>query len=243
MKPFHTLIEPVKTGIAGLTHLFYPELCVSCGYELPSADQCFCFSCKLKLEPTHMHREPQNAFTERFWGRLPLHSAQALYYFTRKTPIQKALHALKYKNRPEVGFQLGRAMGLQLLKAKHIDKIDAIIPVPMHPKKERSRGYNQSLWIARGLLSRMPEAALLNKVLIRLQNTGSQTKRRRMERYQNVVESYALRNSKPLQGKHVLLVDDVMTTGATLETCGQLLLDGGAEKLSLATIAIAINRV
>jgi ComF family protein len=117
-----------------------------------------------------------------------------------------------------------------------------LVPVPLHPDKERSRGYNQSLWFAKGLGVAFPNALLSENTLLRLHNAGSQTRRRRMERYQNVSASFALREGRAVAGKHVLLVDDVMTTGATLETCGQLLLDAHAASLSLATIAVAVNR-
>jgi ComF family protein len=236
------LFAACRSGWQGLTQLFYPDLCVACGYELPTPDACFCMPCRLKLEPTHMHRQAENAFMDRFWGRLPLQSATALYFFTRNSPVQKALHALKYKNRPEIGFRLGMELGEKLSRAPHVAPIDVLVPVPLHPDKERSRGYNQSLWFAKGLGVAFPNALLSENTLLRLHNAGSQTRRRRMERYQNVSASFALREGRAVAGKHVLLVDDVMTTGATLETCGQLLLDAHAASLSLATIAFAVNR-
>lgn len=236
------IIEAVATGWRGVSQLFFPDLCVSCQGELPQPDTCFCYTCQIKMEPTRMVDAVENAFTDRFWGRLELKSATSMFYFTRKSPVQRALHALKYGNQPEVGFRLGRELGAQLLKAPHIQGIDLIIPVPLHPFKERLRGYNQSYWFAKGIGSRLQDAPVNRQALKRRLNTGSQTRQRRMERFDNVSASFELAETKGLSGKHVLLVDDVMTTGATLETCGRLLQDAGIGALSLATIAFAVNR-
>lgn len=236
------VMEAMVTGWRGISQLFYPDLCVACQGELPEPDTCFCYTCQIKMEPTHMVGAVENAFTDRFWGRLELSSATAMFYFTRKSPVQRALHALKYGNQPEVGFRLGRALGAQLLMAPHVQGIDRIIPVPLHPLKERLRGYNQSYWFAKGIGSRLQDAVVCRRALRRRLNTGSQTRARRMERFENVSTSFELADTKGLKGEHVLLVDDVMTTGATLETCGRLLQDAGIGALSLATIAFAINR-
>ncbi len=237
-----SILTCLKDGWQGLSHLFFPDLCVACGGELPGPADSFCYPCRLKMEPTYMYRDAENPFTDRFWGRLPLQSATALYYFSRKSPVQKALHALKYRNRPEIGFRLGRELGRHLRNAPHAAGIEVIVPVPLHPGKERQRGYNQSLWFARGLESVLSSSNINQRALMRLTNTGSQTRKRRMERYHNVSGSFALRNGAGLRDKHVLLVDDVMTTGATLETCGRLLLDIPVGALSLATIAFAVHQ-
>lgn len=234
--PFPTL----KELWSGFVHLLYPELCVACGEELPSGDVSFCFKCQLKISTSEMHLERQNEFTTRLWGRLNLESGAAMYYFSRKSPIQRALHQLKYHNQPEIGIKIGRAFGKKLRASEIYQSVEAIIPVPLHPKKERLRGYNQSAVFAQGLSESMG-IPVLNKVLVRRSFTETQTKKRRMERFDNVGEVFVVDKPSLVSGKHLLLVDDVLTTGATLEMCGQALLGVKETKLSSATIAIAVR--
>ncbi len=223
----------------GLLHVAYPQLCVACGADVPGGQTCFCLPCRTKLSPSKMHLQRENEFTGRFWGRLPLESAAAMYYFTRKSPIQHALHQLKYKNQPQIGVKIGREFGQLLLQSPAFQRIDGIVPVPLHPDKERLRGYNQSAMLAQGLAEAMGKP-MITGALVRSLFTDTQTSKKRMERFENVGEVFAIRRPADLEGKHLLLVDDVMTTGATLEPCGQLLLSVPGTKLSMATIAIAV---
>jgi ComF family protein len=224
----------------GFLHLMYPQLCVACGEDLPDGDSCFCLKCRLKVTATDMHLTYENEFTARLWGRLKIEGGAAMYYFTRKSPIQRALHQLKYHNKPEIGIKMGREFGRKLKKSEIFKSAQAIIPVPLHPKKERLRGYNQSAMFAEGL-SEMMEIPVLNNILERQAFTETQTRKKRMERFKNVGEVFAVKKPKAIEGKHLLLVDDVLTTGATLEVCGQALLAVPNTRLSLATIAIAVN--
>lgn len=223
---------------AGFTHLLYPELCVACGGDLPSSITCFCFRCRAKLAPADMHLVQDNEFVTRLWGRLNIESGASAYYFTRNSPIRMAIHHLKYKNKPDIGVMIGREFGRKLKNAPCYKTIDCIIPVPLHPKKERLRGYNQSGVFAQGLSEAM-EVPMLSKVLVRRSNTETQTNKKRMERFSNVGEVFAVEKPQSIEGKHLLLVDDVLTTGATLEVCGLALLEVKDVKLSCATIAIA----
>ena len=222
----------------GLVHLFYPKLCVGCQRDLPAANSCFCLPCQLKLIPFSLESPQTNSFTERLWGRLPMEWGVAAYHFTRRSPIQKALHQLKYHNNPEVGIKIGRELARRMLAVPQLRGIDAIIPVPLHPRKERTRGYNQSAMFALGLSEGL-DVPVLNQVLVRRAYTETQTRKKRMERFQNVGEVFEVVRPELLKGKHVLLVDDVLTTGATLELCGLNLLKAPDLKLSIATIAIA----
>ncbi|MFN7326204.1 MAG: ComF family protein [Chitinophagales bacterium] len=222
-------------------HLFYPQLCVACNAAMPSSSrQCFCFSCRSKIEPTTFHESKENDISERLWGRLPIESAAALYYFDKKGPVQLALHHLKYKNQPDIGKRLGRLLGTQLYSSPLFQDINCIVPVPLHPKKERKRGYNQSMAFALGLADAL-QLPVYDNTLARQQDTVSQTNKHRMERFQNVGQVFLLKQTKDIAGKHVLLVDDVLTTGATLEFCGNLLLSVPGVKISIATIAVARN--
>jgi ComF family protein len=224
------------------SHLLYPELCVACGSSLPSsAQQCFCFRCRTQITLTGFHAEKNNELTERLWGRLHLETATALYYFVKKGPVQWALHHLKYSNQPEIGKRMGRLLGRELFKSPHYQQIDAIVPVPLHPAKERQRGYNQSMAFALGLAESM-QMPVLGNVLARRQFTESQTHKHRVERFQSVGEVFVIDRPALVAGKHILLVDDVLTTGATLESCGNLILQQAGALLSVATIAVASYR-
>lgn len=223
---------------AGFTHLLYPELCVACGGDLPGSSTCFCLRCKARLAPSDMHLVQDNEFIDRLWGRVKIESGAAAYYFSRKSPIRMAVHHLKYKNKPEIGLMIGREFGRKLRQSSLFKPVDMVIPVPLHPRKERLRGYNQSTMFAQGLAEAM-ELPMLGKVLVRRADTATQTKKKRMERFQNVGEVFAVAKPQAIEGMHLLLVDDVLTTGATLEVCGQALLNVEGTKLSCVTIAIA----
>lgn len=167
-----------------------------------------------------------------------IESGAAAYYFTRHSPIRMAVHHLKYKNKPDIGLIIGREFGKKLRESDLFRTVEAIIPVPLHPRKERLRGYNQSTVFGQGLSEAM-DVPMLGKVLVRRAFTQSQTKKKRMERFKNVGEVFAVEKPETVEGKHLLLVDDVLTTGATLEVCGQVLLEVPRTTLSCATIAIA----
>ena len=222
----------------GFTHLLYPELCVACGGDLPAATRCFCLRCRAQLYPADMHLVQDNEFIKRLWGRLKIESGAAAYYFTRQSPIRMAVHHLKYKNKPEIGVMIGREFGQKLRESAFFNSIDALIPVPLHTRKERLRGYNQSAVFAQGLAEAL-DVPMLSGVLVRRTFSETQTNKKRMERFQNVGEIFAVEKPHAIEGKHLLLVDDVLTTGATLEVCGQALLAVKGTKLSCATIAIA----
>lgn len=238
---FQMTLPTVRELWDGFLHLLFPELCVACGEELPGGNSCFCFRCQVKIATSDMHLVRENEFTNRLWGKLNLQGGAAMYYFTRKSPIQRALHQLKYHNKPEIGIKIGRVFGQKLKSSEIFKSVEAIIPVPLHPKKERLRGYNQSAVFAQGLGEAM-EVPVVQKALVRRSFTETQTKKKRMERFKNVGEVFVVDTPSLIEGKHLLLVDDVLTTGATLEVCGQALLAVPDTKLSLATIAIATTK-
>lgn len=223
---------------AGFLHLLYPELCVACGNDLPYSNTCFCVRCSTKLAPSDMHHSADNEFVTRLWGRLPLEHGAAAYYFTRNSPIRRAIHHLKYKNQPDIGQMLGRQFGRKLIQSPYFQQLDAIVPVPLHPRKERLRGYNQSAMFALGL-SEALQVPMFQRAMTRHAFTETQTRKKRMERFENVGTVFSVVQPEKLRGKHLLLVDDVLTTGATLEVCGQKLLEIPGTRLSCVTMAIA----
>ena len=223
----------------GLVALFYPNLCLVCHQNIAAnTENPFCFSCEFKLPQTQYHLEKDNPFLARFWGRIPVHTGAALYLYGKGTKTQQLIHQLKYHGKKEIGWQLGKLYGRQLKEAHSFNHIDIIVPVPLHPKKEKKRGYNQSDYFAKGLSETLGKPWLKNG-LERSIYTTSQTKKERMERFENVIKAFEVNREKKLQGKHILLVDDVLTTGATLEACATKVLNVPETKVSMATIAIA----
>lgn len=220
--------------------LFYPRLCLACERKDVPPKQILCISCEAKLPRTNFHLYKENEFTQRFWGRLPLEYACALYFFEKESRAQNLIHNLKYKGKQKVGIMLGQVFGKLLKDTPSYQDIDLIIPIPLHRKKERQRGFNQSAVFAQGISEEM-EIPWQRDILIKTKNTSSQTKKSRKERFENVVEAFHVLSPKKLEGKHILLVDDVLTTGATLEAGAVKVLEVPDTKVSLATIAFAKN--
>jgi ComF family protein len=185
---------------------------------------------------TDFHLQPDNAVAQQFWGRVPIEAASALLYFSKGSRVQNLMHQLKYKNKPEVGVYLGKLAGKCLLENAVFAAADVIIPVPLHKQKLLKRGYNQSLSFAEGLAEKLQVPVSVDN-LIRTTGTESQTKKSRTSRYENMKEVFSVKNPSLLTGKHVLLVDDIITTGATLEACCNVLLEIPGVKISIAAIA------
>lgn len=230
--------QGIVRPFSALLHLFYPRLCLACDNHMPPQEELLCLFCQRRLPLTDYHSLPENPFTERFWGRLPLYSGASLYHFSKGGRVQHLIHQLKYHHRPEIGYELGKLHGRQLRSALTFSGVELIVPVPLHPKKRHRRGYNQSDQYARGLAESM-RVKWSADVLVREAHTASQTEKSRLERFENVEEVFRLHRPELVSGRHVLLVDDVITTGATLEACGLVLLGAGSVRLSMATIGFA----
>lgn len=231
MQAFSRLLQDVAS-------LLFPKLCCACGESCYAGEKEICTACLADLPFTDFHQYPDNPVAKQFWGRLPLEAAMAMLYFKKGSKVQRLMHHLKYKDRPELGTYLGKLLGQQLLKAPGFATIDYIIPVPLHPRKEHFRGYNQSLCIATGLTEvlQKPVDALQ---LIRKKSTASQTRKSRFTRYENMQTVFEVLHPNKLIDTHILLVDDVVTTGATLEACGTALFKHGINKLSVACVAFS----
>lgn len=218
--------------------LLFPELCNACGTNLYEGEKDICTKCLYTLPYTDYHNYPANRVAKQLWGRLPCNAAMAMLYFRKGAKVQNLIHHLKYKNKTDVGIKLGNLLGARLKLSHQYSDIDLIIPVPLYLKKERQRGYNQSKYIADGIATAL-NVPVSTVHLSRIKETSSQTKKSRYTRYENMQDVFNLSHADELSGKHILLVDDVMTTGATLEACGLSLLNGGIKKLSIATLAFA----
>jgi len=223
-----------------VVHLFYPRLCMGCNKPLLSAEDVLCFSCALHLPQTGYHHIQDNETGLRFAGRVPYIHATTFAYFTNEGLLQHLLHELKYKDRKDVGEYLGRQFAQDLQATSWIADIDMIVPVPLHPKKEAKRGYNQSTLIAEGMAVVL-HIPVQDKILLRARHTESQTQKTRAERVKNMEGAFVVKSPAALKNKHILLIDDVLTTGATLEACANALMAAGNVKVSIATIGIAVS--
>ena len=223
-----------------LLNLFWPRLCPGCTAAGMAAEALICLQCQAQLPYTGHHYTLENAFTRRFWGRLPIESGAAMLTFSKGGRVQHLLHALKYRGRQDLGVYLGRVYGNMLVRSPWFTEVQLILPVPLHPLRLRERGYNQSACLAQGLSETMG-VPWSGQHLLRVQQTTTQTHKSRVGRFDNVSSAFALEKPLPLEGKRVLLVDDVLTTGATLEACGALLRQVPGVRVSLATIAMAAD--
>jgi len=221
-----------------LIELFYPNLCFACQKKHAPKDSSICISCEYHITPTGYHLLDENPVLERFWGRVELQHAATCFAFNKGGLLQKLIHQLKYENQPQVGIELGKIHGAMLKETPIYQSVDYIVPVPLHPKKQHQRGYNQATMFAEGLSQTM-NIPCLETCLVRTDYTDSQTKKSRLDRFANVQNAFEVKEQDQIKGKHLLLVDDVITTGATLEACALQLLAVDNVQISLAAIALA----
>ena len=219
-------------------HLLFPHVCAGCGSDIVSEQSMLCMHCLAEMPETNFHFFNNNPVEKIFWGRLPLVNATAQYYFTKESLMQCLMHQLKYKGNKELGKQLGRLIGISLQQSDRFHNIDALVPLPLFPAKEKKRGYNQAYVLCEGIAEVM-NLKICHDVIVRVQNTESQTKKGRIERWENIEGKFELESAEKIQNKHILLVDDVVTTGATLEACGQKLCKVEGTKISIATLCYA----
>ncbi len=221
-----------------ILHVVFPHVCDGCGSDLLNIESRLCIRCIASLPETNFEIHPNNPVEKDFWGRIPIANASAHLYFTKESLVQHLMHQLKYKGNKELGLQLGRLMGNALKSADRFSDIDALIPLPLFPSKEKKRGYNQATVLCDGI-AEILNIPVLNNVITRPQHTETQTKKGRIERWRNIEGKFQLVDPLKIQSKHILLVDDVVTTGATLEACGNELLKADNVKLSIATLCKA----
>lgn len=218
--------------------LIYPRNCAACGNSLYKHEEQVCNFCYLNLPKTNFHKQTRNPVDALFYGRTRLLLASSFYLFTKKGSIQKILHAIKYKSNKDLAVLVGKWYAEDLLQNPIISKSDFIIPVPLHSKKFKMRGYNQSEEFAKGLSEGL-KIPLNKSVLQRKEFTETQTKKSKYERWENVEEVFELIVPETFKNKHIVLVDDVITTGATIEACCQLLQQIEGIQISVLSIAYA----
>lgn len=221
-----------------LGSLFFPHRCPGCGEPLQGRKESICPECLARFPETGFATQPDNPVERLFWGRVPLDAAASRFYFTRSSALQGALHALKYRGDMAMGTLLGRLLGRSLAESGRFDGMDALVPMPLHPRKQRLRGYNQAEVIARGV-SDVTGIAVVPDALTRSRHTDSQTRKSRLERWRNVSEAFHLTDPIALHDRRLLLIDDVVTTGSSLEACASLIWTNGCRGLCIATVAFA----
>ena len=233
------MFKTLTSHLNDFAHLFFPHVCEGCGNDVPGNNSLLCASCFLKLPETGFIKEANNPVEKIFYGRIKVETAGSAFYFTKHSLLQHLVIQLKYRGNKDIGFYLGKLLGYQLLQTERFNDVHAIIPLPLNPKKERKRGYNQAAIIAEGISSVWYKPILKNAVQ-RIVFTETQTHKDRVSRWQTMEGVFATADEISFAGKHILLIDDIVTTGATLEACGEKILQVPGTKLSVATVAYTI---
>ncbi|NLZ95934.1 MAG: ComF family protein [Bacteroidales bacterium] len=222
-----------------VAHYFYPNHCSFCKTKLLAKEVGVCLQCLYKIPKTNNFDERNNLDETILAGRFPFQCAASFSFFTKKGLLQALIHDLKYNKRPHIGHLVGALFGADILESNFISPIQVIVPVPLHPKKQAIRGYNQAEAFAQGI-SKTTSIPVSTNQLIRVINNPTQTKRSKTERWENVKGIFDVPNTHDFQNKHVLLVDDVITTGSTLEACAIALLQCNNVTISVATIGVSL---
>lgn len=233
------MLLKLENLLQDFSKLFFPHYCEGCGHDLKNREAILCYYCQEDLPFTNFFNKANNPVEKSFYGRLHLQHAASSFYFTKDSLLQNLLIELKYKNNRAVGFYLGRVLGYHLKNAARFTSIDALIPLPLHPKKQRIRGYNQAQIICEGINTVWKKPIIVDSVE-RVIFSDTQTKQNRINRWENMDGIFALKSPSNIRNKHLLLIDDVTTTGATLEACGSVLLSLEGVKLSIATVAYTL---
>ncbi len=220
-----------------LFHLFFPHNCVGCGSDVIDINNFICLQCINDLPHTNFAMHADNPVEKKFWGRIPIYSGMSEFYFSKASVIQNLIHEFKYKGNKKIGHYLGNIIGLSILNSNRFP-VEAIIPLPLFEKKEKKRGFNQSEILCNGI-AEIIKIPLIKNNVCRIIHSETQTKKGRLERWKNVEQAFQVRMPSMLEGKHILLVDDVITTGSTLEACGSEILKVNNVQVSVATLATA----
>ncbi|MEO7960212.1 MAG: phosphoribosyltransferase family protein [Ginsengibacter sp.] len=226
--------------LSPVLHFLYPHICIGCGSDIIEDNNFLCLDCIENLPHTGFAMHANNPVEKIFRGRLPLASGTSEFYFSKDSLIQNVIHEFKYKGNLKLGKYLGRIMGSSLAASDRFSQIDLVIPLPLFSKKELKRGYNQAKILCEGI-AEVLKVPLEVQSVIRIYNTETQTKKGRIERWENVEKSFSVLAPEMLEGKNILLVDDVVTTGATLEACAAQILKTKNVTLSIATLAFATH--
>ncbi len=228
-----------KKYFSNFLHLFYPHNCEGCGTDILYDSQFLCAKCMHRLPETGFFSIAANPIEKLFYGRTNITNAGAAFYFTKDSLLQHLLIELKYRGNKEAGYFLGRMMGHTLKNSERFNDVDALVPLPLNEKKEWLRGYNQAMIICEGI-SEVFNRPILTNAVARIRFTETQTKQNRVSRWQNMEHVFRVSDPAELKNRHILLVDDVITTGATLEACGSSILEVAGVRVSIGAAAFTI---
>lgn len=219
--------------------LIYPRLCYACRKALVANEECLCSFCLYHLPQTHLQNERENSITRILWGRVDVETATSLFYFQKGGKVQSLIHQFKYKGKRDIGHYLGKLLGSKLANNPLWEPVDIIVPVPMHPRKKHKRGYNQSEIFAEGISETFKKPLIRNN-LVKVSSTSTQTRKARFKRWENVESVFSIKKPEVFRSKNILLVDDVITTGSTLEACSAQIKEIKGTRLWIATIAVTL---
>ncbi len=232
-----SFIKSVGEHLSDMFGLIYPKICMACDNPLLKHEETLCTLCVFSLPKTNFHQENDNPVSKLFWGKAEIGAAASYFHFEKGSHVQQLIHRFKYKGFKEIGFEVGRHYGMELKTAMPFNKADVIIPVPLHKSKQKKRGYNQSEFFASGL-SKAMNIPVDFESLCRVKATETQTRKSRYARFENMETIFKLKEEHSLSNKNILLVDDVVTTGSTLDACCRTLNEQG-NKVCIVTMAYA----
>ncbi len=235
-----SFLPKLSSWIDPVFWLYFPKNCPACGRPLKLFGANICGRCSQNLPETHFFEAAGNPIEKIFYGRLPINAGAAAWYFHKNSALQALLFQLKYKSNKEVGLFIGKQMGALLAASERFASIDALIPVPLHPQALSKRGFNQAAIICEGI-GQVWHKPVLTGAIARTKHTPTQTKQTRAERWDNIENAFTIQDSASIKGKHLLLVDDVITTGATIEACGKTLLTIEGARVSVAAAAYPLK--
>ncbi len=238
MKAFKHNSKGLYFIVTDFIALFFPRYCMGCADTLMKGEEIVCTACILDLPKTNYHLHSTNPIKERLSLRVDIENAFAFLKFNKKGAVQNLLHQLKYNNQPEIGIALGKIYGKDLVDSKKIADYDFLVPVPLHLARERKRGYNQSAKFAEGLSLHF-KIPVIQNAFIRTKQTSTQTKKTRVERWENVKAAFQISEPAQVKDKSIILVDDVITTGATIEALCQRLIEAGCQRITIICLAEA----
>lgn len=226
----------IKEWLGSFLSLLFPRCCVVCGRALVRGEECICTMCNMDLPRTNYHLRKDNPVEQLFWGQIPLERATSFFFYHREGNFRRILYQLKYEGQKEIGAIMGRYMAAELSRTGFFEGIDVVLPIPLHKKKYKIRGYNQSEWIARGITA-VTGIPIDTESILRKKNTETQTHKSILERRDNVEGIFELQRPEALVGKHILIVDDVLTTGSTTLACASCLVKVEGIRISILTLA------
>lgn len=228
----------LKTWFLSFVQLFFPRQCAVCGAPLQEGEEGICIKCNMDMPRTNYHTHKDNPVERLFWGKMPLERATSYFFYHKGSDFRRVLHQLKYGGRKDLGVVMGRFMAAELVSTDFFRDIDLILPVPLHPRKQKMRGYNQSECIAQGI-SAVTGIPLDTTSVVRNKHTDTQTRKSAYQRWENVDGIFCLRHPEQFEEKHILIVDDVLTTGATITACADAFKDIEGIRISILTLAVA----